>query len=148
MLLWQPFVFSVSHHFLGWKNEEIWIIFKIMAWSCSNLVEAFSGSGYKFFKTFYVWHHYDVKMARHQNACFPFGRFLAFCCSFWFFVPKKPKQALQCSNGNINKKPKRATKSENKQSKAFACFGFWDRASNKNKSLQANSTFISFQPAE
>ena len=26
-----------------------------------------------------------------------------------------------------NKKPKRATKSQNEQPKAFACFGFWDR---------------------
>ena len=36
---WQTFVSSVSHHFLGWKDEETRIIFKIIAWSCSNLVE-------------------------------------------------------------------------------------------------------------
>ena len=30
---------NVSHHSLGWKNEETWIILEIMACSCSNLVK-------------------------------------------------------------------------------------------------------------
>ena len=31
---------------------------------------------------------------------------------------------MRCSNGNIHKNPKRATKSNNEQQNAFACFGF------------------------
>ena len=41
-----------------------------------------------------------------------------------FRTNRKPQRAMRCSNGNIHKKPKRATKSHNEQQKAFACFGF------------------------
>ena len=30
LLPWQPFAFIASHHFVGWKNIETWIIFKII----------------------------------------------------------------------------------------------------------------------
>ena len=40
---------------------------------------------------------------------------------------------MQCSNGNIYKKPKRARKRHNEQPKAFACLGFVDRSDLKNK---------------
>ena len=42
------------------------------------------------------------------------------------------------SNGNIHKKPKRATKSHNEQQKAFACFGVWDRIDSISKTRKSN----------
>ena len=50
-----------------------------------------------------------------------------------FGTNKKPKRAMQCSNWNIYKKPKRAIKSQNGQPKAFACSGFWDRTDSVSK---------------
>ena len=45
---------------------------------------------------------------------------------------------MRCSNGNIHKKPKRATKSHNEQQKAFACFGFLDRINSISKTRKSN----------
>ena len=41
-----------------------------------------------------------------------------------FRTNKKQQRAMRCSNGNIHKNQKRATKSNNEQQNAFACFGF------------------------
>ena len=62
----------------------------------------------------------------HQ-VWFPFGLFYLLLFVLVFRTNKKPKRAMRCSNGNICKKPKRATKSQNEQPKPFACFGFWAR---------------------
>ena len=69
MLPWHPFVSSFSHHFLGWQNEETWIIFRIMVWSCSNLMEAGSfKTSIQIHQKAFVWRHYDLKMTWHLNT--------------------------------------------------------------------------------
>ena len=45
---------------------------------------------------------------------------------------------MRCSNGNIYKKPKRATTRQNEQPKSFACFGFWDRFDSISKTRTSN----------
>ena len=58
---------------------------------------------------------------KDAKAWFTFGLFcLLNCCSFFIFrTSKKPQRAMRCSNGNIHKKPKRATKSHDEQQKAM-----------------------------
>ena len=55
-----------------------------------------------------------------------------------FRTSKKPKRAMQHLNGNIYKKLKRATESQNEQPKLFACFSFWDRTESISKTRTSN----------
>ena len=57
-------VCNVIFRFLGWKRKETWIIFKIMASSCSLLLDSDS----IFIKRKYAWLHSDVKMMRRLNT--------------------------------------------------------------------------------
>ena len=57
-----------------------------------------------------------------SKAWFPFGFFFLLLLVLVFRTNKKSQRAMRCSNGNIHKIPKRATKSHNEQQKAFACF--------------------------
>ena len=72
---------------------------------------------------------------------FPFGHFCLLLLVLVFHTNKILKRAKQFLNGNIYKKTKRATKSQNEQPNAFACFGFSNRtdsiSENKNEQRRA-----------
>ena len=80
----QPFIFSVSHHFWGWKNENTWITFEVTAGSCSNVLErVIFRIWIQICKQFYVWRRYHVKMTRHLNT--------------WERVSEKVDDVISCS---------------------------------------------------
>ena len=58
------------------------------------------------------------------KAWLPFGLFLPFAAPFGFSYQQKTKTSNAILKWKYLQKPKRATKSQNKQTKAFACFGF------------------------
>ena len=63
-------LFTVCHVIFGTEeNKKTWIIFKIITWLSSNLVERVTCRPWiQIHKKFNVWRHFDVTMTKRQNT--------------------------------------------------------------------------------
>ena len=81
IFLWQPFVFSVLHHFWDEKRRNLnyfktnYLIKQI--WQR----ELFLGPEFKLIKNFHVWRHFDVTMTERQKHIYQ--RLEKFMASFF-----------------------------------------------------------------